>query len=309
MRKDFILCHKYKFITILAILLVFLVLPIFAKNFMPQKIQIGAYDPEGRLKSQRDLTWQSEYVAWTDPVEKITASIRSAHENARLPIITLEPWARSTDLVQKGDPFLIKVIGGEYDAEINTVCGAMANSGEILIRWGHEVEVVNGRYPWSGTSHAVYIDAYKHFVELCKKSSANLKFVWSPAGDPGAEQYWPGADYVDYVGISVYSYDVWELAQGHAQRSFADIAGPKLKRVAGYNKPIIVIEMGVTGSEDYKTNWLTNIKVKDLQSPNLVGMVYFNSRDVDGAWGSKDPTPDWRLKDASAQALSGLIVK
>jgi beta-mannanase len=155
----------------------------------------------------------------------------------------------------------------------------------------------------------VYIEAYKHFVTACRKIAPAAQFVWSPAGEQGSENYWPGSAYVDYIGISVYEYDAWNVAQGLAPRSFTQIAKPKLSRMAKFNKAIIVAEMGVTGTESFKVNWLSAIRTRDLASPNLVGFVYFNSKDVDGAWGSTLPTPDWRLSPAGLQVFSALAVQ
>ena len=49
---------------------------------------------------------------------------------------------------------------------------------------------------------AAYVAAYRHVVDyLRQKGATNLRFIWGPAGDEEAVAYWPGADYVDAVGI------------------------------------------------------------------------------------------------------------
>jgi endoglucanase len=280
-----------------------------AKYYVPQKIKLGVFDPEGLAQNTANINWQKDFAAWTDPAELLQNKVQAAVQNNRVPLLTLEPWPVSTDPAQRGDAFLTKVTAGAYDPQINTSCVALAGNGEVLVRWGHEMELANNRYPWSGTTPQTYVGAYKHFIDLCRKLAPTVRFVWSPAGDVGSEQYWPGSSYVDYIGISVYSSEAWELANGGVRRSFIEIAKPKLSRMAKFNRPIIVAEMGVTGTDSYKASWLSAIKVRDLRSPNLIGLVYFNSKDVEGAWGVGQTTPDWRLSPAGLLAFSALAVK
>ncbi|BCM90821.1 endoglucanase H [Abditibacteriota bacterium] len=65
-------------------------------------------------------------------------------------------------------------------------------------------------YPGSKTTAADYVAAWKRIVSIFRKEGANnAAFVWSPnvpdiGGIPYTD-YYPGDDYVDWVGISFYS--------------------------------------------------------------------------------------------------------
>ena len=77
------------------------------------------------------------------------------------------------------------------------------NPQVVLIRWGHEMEL-GGSYPWAANHPVLYRAAFRHVVELFRAEGVeNARWVWSPAGDPGAAAYFPGHDVVDYVGITV----------------------------------------------------------------------------------------------------------
>ncbi len=306
-----ILYHKYNVIAIVVTLLILGIsttIFVSAKRYSPQKIKLGIYDPARVADSQINIGWQSDFAAWSDPADLLQNKVHAATQNNRISLLSLEPWPTASDPAQMGNAFLQKVSAGAYDPQIATSCGALVGES-VLMRWGHEMELTTGRYPWSGATPQTYIEAYRHFVSVCRKWAPTIQFVWSPAGEQGSEQYWPGGTYVDYIGISAYGFDAWDIAQGLSPRSFIQIAKTKLARMAKFNKAIIVAEMGVTGADSYKINWLSTIKVKDLASPNLIGFVYFNSKDVDGAWGPTLPTPDWRLSPAGLQAFAGLAAQ
>ena len=73
----------------------------------------------------------------------------------------------------------------------------------ILVRWGHEMELAN-LYPWGDRPADVYQQAFRHVVEVFRAAGAsNVRFVWSPAGNANAVDYYPGEDVVDYVGVTV----------------------------------------------------------------------------------------------------------
>ena len=77
--------------------------------------------------------------------------------------------------------------------------------------------------------------------------------MWSPVGDTGSERYWPGEEYLDYVGVSVFEFPAFDQVYYHqAKRSFHDQMTEKDPRVARYRKPIIITECGVTDSKEYQ---------------------------------------------------------
>ncbi|KAJ3018880.1 UNVERIFIED_CONTAM: hypothetical protein HDU68_010938 [Siphonaria sp. JEL0065] len=76
---------------------------------------------------------------------------------------------------------------------------------DVFVRWCPEM---NGEWFLYGppTSPAYYVSVWKKMATIIKKIAPNTKLVWSPNFDlkPGNRGYWPGAEYVDIVGTSVY---------------------------------------------------------------------------------------------------------
>ncbi|ORY50891.1 glycoside hydrolase [Rhizoclosmatium globosum] len=77
---------------------------------------------------------------------------------------------------------------------------------KLFVRWCPEM---NGSWFYYGPTHATpeeYIATWKQMYKIIKQYNPNVVFVWSPNFDlmPGDKSYWPGPDYVDWIGTSVY---------------------------------------------------------------------------------------------------------
>ncbi len=65
-------------------------------------------------------------------------------------------------------------------------------------------------YPRSGVTAADYVVAWQHIVDVFRARGAdNVAWVWSPnvpdVGKTPAAKYYPGDEYVDWIGVSFYS--------------------------------------------------------------------------------------------------------
>lgn len=95
------------------------------------------------------------------------------------------------------------VTDGEFDDALRLLCGLLPEKKQIYLRWDPDMEVPVQRHSWQYQSPDDYIAAFRHVAEICRKVKPTLQIMWSPAGYPGTEEYWPGEDVVDAVGISV----------------------------------------------------------------------------------------------------------
>ncbi|AOZ69132.1 hypothetical protein LPB142_07180 [Rhodobacter xanthinilyticus] len=55
-------------------------------------------------------------------------------------------------------------------------------------------------------------------------------------------------------------------------------------------------ELGYVGSADYVEMWKQSVRVEKAQYPALVGVAYFNQREV-YPWPENFGAPDWRMKN------------
>lgn len=137
------------------------------------------------------------------------------------------------------------------------------------------------RYFDMGNTKRNYVASWRHIYNLIKPIAPNVKFNWCSGGSPDAD-YFPGDDYVDYVGFDTYS------GIGNSQHnSLINLSnGPvnALRRLSG--KKIIIGETGINTTrkqipEDqfpaYRKNWIKDgyLALYNL-SPNLAGIIYFN---------------------------------
>lgn len=74
----------------------------------------------------------------------------------------------------------------------------------VFLRYASEM---NGKWvPWHGDP-AKYIQKWRMVHDIMEQVAPNVAMVWSPSEMPldGIEAYYPGDNYVDWVGISIYS--------------------------------------------------------------------------------------------------------
>jgi cellulose synthase (UDP-forming) len=262
-----------------------------------QAPSFGVYDPEPNCQQEKKITFEHLFISWaTYQPGELLRKLQAIQADGHRPFVTIEPWPdRSITSLPSG--LLGDVAAGKYDQRIRQLSLEIADfRAPVLLSWGHEMENVTGRYPWASKNAALYRDAYRHFVTASRLSAGNIGYVWSPVGDKGLERYWPGEEYVDYVGLSVFEFPAFDQAYYHqATRSFHDLMTEKYARVAKYQKPIVIVECGVTGSKEYQLSWLSEA-LRDMGNyPLLSALIYFNAKDTPGAWGDKFVTPDWRI--------------
>ncbi len=141
------------------------------------------------------------------------------------PLITWMPYG-------SGNP-LVEIIQGQHDAYIRAEAQkAKALGVQILMRWGHEM---NGNwYPWAGyvngeggdggagdadggipsSGPAKYVAAWRHVHDIfVAEGATNVVWVWCTNSNdvPDAPwnhwtDYYPGDEYVDWVGIDAYNW-------------------------------------------------------------------------------------------------------
>ncbi|KAJ3332631.1 hypothetical protein HDU76_013586 [Blyttiomyces sp. JEL0837] len=117
---------------------------------------------------------------------------------------------------------------------------------------------MNGEWMYYGTQPERFVASWKTMAKIMRQIAPNVILVWSPnfdlnsRGDNGGGQpYWPGADYVDWVGASQY----WKASQslfwgqpfGGNTPAPANYFANSINYVyttyaQGYNKPFVLSE-------------------------------------------------------------------
>jgi endoglucanase len=156
------------------------------------------------------------------------------------------------------------------------------------------MDLESAPYPWSHWEPAEYIDAYRHFVKTCRQVASNVKFMWSPRGEPNLQDYYPGSDYVDTIGLTIFGYQKYEVAiYGKGLTLAEHLKGP-YNLVVDYGKDLYITEYGCHGDNAYLRRCMDEAKISPTTFPKIAGVIYFNEIDPH-AWPNNHGSPDWRV--------------
>jgi beta-mannanase len=257
---------------------------------------LGIYDPSNEPKAN-GADVEEVFVQWKPTVgTEIHAHIARSIAAGRVPIITIEPYAWNIDDLGE-QTLLADIADGRYDPAIRDIGRTVASFAPqpVYLRFAQEMDLT-GTYPWSQGDPLAYIRAYRRFVDGIRAAGAsNAYFVWSPSGNAGSADYYPGRDIVDAIGVTLLVAQQWEDAAGFATpRSFEQVLQERYPLAARFNKPFIVAEVGVDLADPAaKGAWLTAARASLGRFPALLGIVYFDDRNP--PMPHVDARPDWQL--------------
>lgn len=258
-------------------------------------VPFGVFDPNKAFSDADYIAIEHHFISWleADYPKRLQSLATYSSDRNRWPMVTIEPWSDG----REGPLSLLQGINaGYYDREIQRTCETLADMGmPVFVRWGHEMEVPTGRYPWADDDSDAYIAAYRRFVDACRTEGKEFYYVWSPRGDGPHYKYYPGAAYLDVVGLSIYSYSVADLDWFGRVRSFEESLAERYEDARVYGKPIMIAELGVEGGAEWQHQWLAKGLSKMDQFPQVESIVYFNAVDHREAWDPKWPVPDWSI--------------
>jgi endoglucanase len=262
---------------------------------MALDLTFGVYDPAGAFSDDRDFGIRHEYVSWIafDPA-KLSRTVQEFNRKQAQLFLTVEPWP----VEGRTKTLLSDVVDGLYDVQIDRLATALEQSkGPVYISWGHEMDQdLASRYPWSGAPSKQYVAAYRHVVDRMRSAkTAELRWIWEGVLKQGSLRYWPGEEYVDYIGMPIYSYPSWDQQMYGYIRDFPTTFNEKRALVQQFGKPLIITELGVCGSDDFRNFWMRSAILSLPEYRDLAAVVFFYSADAEGVWGKNVATPDWRV--------------
>ncbi|WP_050929459.1 glycoside hydrolase family 26 protein [Aestuariivita boseongensis] len=263
----------------------------------PGDFPFGVYDPDGYFEDEPDVQIEHLFLPWEDVfLQSLSLADSYASERGRAILVTVEPWTWTRGERQSPEALQRGILRGDYDINMRAICDQLSQfSSPVTVRWGHEMEFGDGQFIWTDWDPDLYIRAYKRAIDICREVSNDIQYMWSPLGDEGLEEYYPGDDYVDVVGLSVFGFEPYERAFLGGPQTFRDILTPRYERVLQFNKPIVVAELGYSGSPEYVARWENDVR-QDLDGfDELRAVVYFNQKEV-YPWPGGFGLPDWRFE-------------
>nr|WP_255616752.1 glycosyl hydrolase [Microvirga puerhi] len=211
-------------------------------------------------------------------------------------LITLEPWSWSPEKRIPRRALADGIINGRFDENIQRVCRTVGQlRSHVTIRWAHEMDDTSGRYTWSLWEPRDYIRAYRHFVETCRREAASARFMWALKGENLLNAFYPGDEYVDVIGLSIFGLQDYDIDKFGRNRSFEEITRISYDRVTSYKKPIYIAELGIHGDDEYTLAWWNGVRNASVKFPALQAIIYFNEVET-YPWPEHYGRPDWRVR-------------
>ncbi len=235
---------------------------------------------------------------------------RTSWARGELPMISFEPVLQDSAI---GQPKLRDLYSGVYDDYLRQWADATKAQGlPVALRFAHEM---NGNwYSWSesmnGNAPGDYVLAWKHVHDLfAAEGVTNVLWVWSvnridTLKDKSIGKYYPGADYVDWVGMNgYYRKDVLDQVPSFAA-TFNMTLGA-LRTVAP-GKPILITETSAGTGEATRVEWIDSFFAGLLANPDIFGFVWFNESKETGCGAGGTSPCDWAIQysDATTKAFA-----
>ncbi|MDX2007669.1 MAG: glycosyl hydrolase [Meiothermus sp.] len=247
----------------------------------------------------RQVAWVYFSHNWFNGTAFPAATAEWIRARGSVPYIRL--MLRSSQEIGVAEPryTLEAILRGDFDAELRAWGQAARAFGTpIIVEWGTEA---NGDwFSWNGawnggpgTGPALFREAFRYLVYSMKNQGAyNITWVWhvNASDFPSAswnalENYFPGNDIVDWIGLSVYAaqsqLDPFWYDFGYS----LDFVMPRLSKIAPY-KPVIVAEFGAPkgnpiGTPEVWADWALSQMIAG-RWPSLKGFSWWNE-----AWSSE----------------------
>ena len=262
----------------------------------PNPMVLGAYDPQGDFTNDPTPEVEHLFLPWLDiDLATLVLADNYARERGRDLWITVEPWTWDQSRRITPEDLRRGIFAGDYDPIIDGLCGEIGRLGQpTTVRFAQEMEDKTGRFIWADWAPDDYIRAYRRFVERCRASAPQARFMWSPKGEEGLEDYYPGDDVVDDIGLSVFALQQYDQDLFGRDRFFAERVKPGYDLVLPFGRPIYVAELGFIGDLAYVEKWARDSLLKYPEFPELLGVAYFNDKEV-APWPEPYGLPDWRV--------------
>jgi mannan endo-1,4-beta-mannosidase len=242
----------------------------------------GAYQPVAGFAEAvgRRPDIAGYFSGWTQPFA--SAFAQRARDHGAVTIVQIDPTYASIG----------GIAAGVYDGYLRSYADSVRDFGHpVIIGFGHEMNAT--WYPW-GYGHvrpATFAAAWRHIVTLFRGQGArNVTWLWTLQADsPGTgpiRSWWPGANYVTWVGIDGYYY--------RPSDTFATVFGTTIAQVRRLTrKPVLLSETAV-GPRAGRAAKISDL-FAGMRRDRTLGLVWFDITQHQGIYHQ-----DWRIEDSPA---------
>jgi len=220
------------------------------------------------------------FSGWTQPFA--SAFAQRARDHGAVTIVQIDPTLASV----RG------IAAGVYDAYLRSYADSVRDFGHpVIIGFGHEMNATWYSWGYGHARPATFAAAWRHIVTLFRGQGArNVTWLWTLQADsPGTgpiRSWWPGANYVTWIGIDGYYY--------RPSDTFATVFGRTIAQVRRFaRKPVLLSETAV-GPRAGRAAKISDL-FTGMRRYKTLGLVWFDIAQHQGIYHQ-----DWRIEDSPA---------
>jgi hypothetical protein len=224
------------------------------------------------------------FSGWAAPFDTTFAQLLRSH--GVIPLVQIDPT----------DASIAGIAAGDYDDYLSTYADAVADYGHpVVIGFGHEMNAPWYLWGYGHVRPSTFVAAWRHLVQVFRQEGAdNVTWLWTIEADGPTtgpiEDWWPGSDYVTWVGIDGFYY--------RQSDTFSTVFGRTIAQVRTFTtKPVLLSETAVGPKAG------PFLKIEDLfqgvSADQTLGLVWFDVDQHDGIYHQ-----DWRIEDSPLGEIS-----
>jgi mannan endo-1,4-beta-mannosidase len=245
-----------------------------------------AYAPvaEFAAAAGREPNLLGYYSGWAEPFDTSFAELIRQH--GVIPFVQIDPT----------DASIGALAAGIYDDYLRSYADSVRGFGHnVVIGFGHEMNAPWYSWGYGHIAPSTFVAAWRHIVTLFRDQGAkNVTWVWTIQADERGTgpiaSWWPGAQYVSWVGIDGYYY--------RPADTFTSVFGQTIKQVHAFTStPVLLAETAVGPAADQF------VKIQDLfqgmAAARTLGLVWFDEDQHGGI-----EHQDWRIEDSPTAGIA-----
>jgi hypothetical protein len=219
------------------------------------------------------------YSGWAQSFD--TPFAENIVRHGSIPYVQIDPMYAS----------VAAIAAGSYDSYLRSYADSVRDfSHAVVIGFGHEMNGTWYSWGYGHTSPSVFVAAWRHIVTVFRAEGAdNVTWLWTVNQDrrgtgPIAD-WWPGTNYVTWVGIDGYYV--------RPSDTFYSVFGRTISQVRALSgKPILLSETAV-GPQAGQFVKIFNL-FAGMQKYGALGLVWFDKTQSGSLYHQ-----DWRLEGKS----------
>jgi hypothetical protein len=224
------------------------------------------------------------YSGWGEPFQ--TSFAETVRRHGATTILQWDPTLASVS----------KIAAGGDDGYLRSFADSVREFGHpVIIGFGHEMNAYWYSWGYGHLPPSTFVAAWRHIVTLFRAQHAdNVTWLWTLQADEAhtgpIASWWPGAQYVTWVGIDGYYYGPSE--------TFFSIFGKTIAQVRAFTgRPVLLSEVAV-GPDAGQARKIPDL-FAGMREYGTLGLVWFDIAQHQGTYHQ-----DWHIEDNPAAEMA-----